>query len=100
MLARAVQEIVAVAQARSIALDSGVFQRTMDLIDSLPGSATASMQRDLTEGRPSELESQNGAVSRMGAAAGVPTPVNDFIYHSLLPIERGARGAHESAEMA
>ena len=32
------------------------------------------MQRDIIEGRPSELESQGGAVLRLGADAGVPTP--------------------------
>jgi 2-dehydropantoate 2-reductase len=52
----------------------------------------ASMQRDLMEGRPSELGSQNGAVVRMGLESGVPTPLHSFIYHSLLPQELRARG--------
>jgi 2-dehydropantoate 2-reductase len=39
------------------------------------------------EGRPSELEAQNGAVVRLGQTAGVATPLNTFIYHSLLPME-------------
>jgi hypothetical protein len=38
----------------------------------------ASMQRDIIGGRPSELESQNGVVVRMGVESGVPTPVNAF----------------------
>jgi 2-dehydropantoate 2-reductase len=42
-------------------------------------------------GRPSELEAQNGAVLRLGQAVGVPTPVNAFIYHALLPAELRAR---------
>jgi 2-dehydropantoate 2-reductase len=50
------------------------------------------MQRDIMEGRPSELEAQNGAVVRLGQEAGVPTPVHAFIYHSLLPSELRARG--------
>ena len=53
------------------------------------------MQRDIMEGRPSELEVQNGAIVRLGLTAGVPTPVNDFIYHSLLPQEKRARGEFE-----
>ena len=58
----------------------------------MPAAATASMQRDLMEGRPSELEAWNGAICRFGAGAGVETPVHSFTYHTLLPMERRARG--------
>ena len=58
-------------------------------------TATASMQRDIMAGRPSELHEQTGAVVRFGEAAGVATPVNRFIYHSLLPLEQKARGEIE-----
>jgi 2-dehydropantoate 2-reductase len=58
----------------------------------MPEGATASMQRDIMEGRPSELESQNGAVVRLGSAAGVETPVHRFIYNALRPMEMTARG--------
>ncbi len=63
----------------------------MAFVDNLPEEATASMQRDIIAGVPSELETQNGAVARLGSAAGVPVPVNDFIYHCLLPQELAAR---------
>jgi 2-dehydropantoate 2-reductase len=55
------------------------------------------MQRDIMEGRPSELEAQNGAVVRLGKAAGVPTPVAAFVYAALLPQERAARGRMAAA---
>ncbi len=42
--------------------------------------------------RRSELESQNGAVVRIGWEAGVATPVHRFIYNALLPMETLARG--------
>ena len=58
----------------------------------VPGDRTASMQRDLMEGRPSELDAWNGAIRRFGARAGVDTPVHSFTYHTLLPMERRARG--------
>jgi len=61
-------------------------------MDSMPPSGTASMQRDIMEGRPSELEAQNGAAVRLGQAVGVATPLNTFIYNSLLPLELKARG--------
>jgi 2-dehydropantoate 2-reductase len=50
-----------------------------------------SMQRDVMEGRPSELEAQVGAVVRIGDAAGVPVPLHRTIYAALLPLERMAR---------
>jgi 2-dehydropantoate 2-reductase len=43
------------------------------------------------EGRRSELDSQNGAVVRLGLEMNVPTPVNQYIYASLLPQELRAR---------
>jgi len=38
----------------------------MALLESVPPEATASMQRDVMAGRPSELEAQIGAVVRLG----------------------------------
>jgi 2-dehydropantoate 2-reductase len=49
------------------------------------------MQRDLADGRPSELEAIIGAVVRFGDQAGVPTPAMDYVYASLLPQENRAR---------
>jgi 2-dehydropantoate 2-reductase len=92
MLEEAMDEIVAVAQARGIALAEEAISRTMALIDGLPPGGTASMQRDIVAGRPSELEAQNGAVVRLGQEMDVATPLHTFIYHSLLPQERRARG--------
>jgi 2-dehydropantoate 2-reductase len=86
------QEIAAVAAARGIKLTVDSVASTMGKIDNLPGESTASMQRDIMAGLPSELSAQNGAVVRLGREAGVPTPVNEFIYGSLLPQERHARG--------
>jgi 2-dehydropantoate 2-reductase len=60
--------------------------------DSLPPEGTTSIQRDIMNGRPSELEYLNGAVVRLGKEMGVETAVNAFIYYSLLPVEMRARG--------
>ncbi|MGD2148241.1 MAG: ketopantoate reductase C-terminal domain-containing protein, partial [Anaerolineae bacterium] len=91
MLEGAMEEILAVAQARGVALPRVAVAETMAFIDALPTEGTASMQRDVMAGRPSELEAQNGAVVRLGEEAGISTPLNRFIYHSLLPQELQAR---------
>ena len=89
------EEVVAVAQARDIVLPEGAVRTAIDSLDRLPPNATASMQRDIMEGRPSELEYQNGAVVRMGQENSVDTPVNALIYNCLLPQELKARGQAE-----
>lgn len=92
MLQQSMQEVRAVARARGIHLQAEAAEETMAFLDGVPGDGTASMQRDVMEGRPSELDSQSGAVARLGQEAGVETPLHRFIYHSLLPLERRARG--------
>jgi len=91
LLEQAVHEAVAVGRARKIALPEDVVARTMKTIDGLEPGVIPSMQRDILEGRPSEIGSQNGAVVRMGLELGIPTPTHSFIYHSLLPQELQAR---------
>ncbi|RME78059.1 MAG: 2-dehydropantoate 2-reductase [Chloroflexi bacterium] len=92
MWLNAVYEVLAVAQARGIALTEEVAQKVIAYVDKLPPDATASMQRDILDGRPSELEYQNGAVVRLGREVGVDAPTHAFIYYSLLPQEMKARG--------
>ncbi|WP_136254305.1 2-dehydropantoate 2-reductase [Onishia niordana] len=92
LLEQVMEEITAVGRARGVALPDDAVARALTFIDTLPETSTASMQRDIMEGRPSELESQNGAVVRLGHAAGVATPINAALYAALLPQEARARG--------
>jgi 2-dehydropantoate 2-reductase len=92
LIERAMFEVAALARARGVNLPDAAVARNMRYVDSLPPDATASMQRDIMDGRPSELEQQNGAIARLGLEAGVPVPVNAFLYAALLPAERRARG--------
>jgi 2-dehydropantoate 2-reductase len=92
LLQEVMQEIDQVASAEGVRLPPGNVSKTLALIDSLPEPTTASMQRDIMDGRPSELEAQNGAVVRLGEKHGIPTPANRFIYDCLLPQELKARG--------
>ena len=93
MLRRAIGEVADLARARHVALPGDAVGRALGLVDSLPAGAMSSMQCDLQEGRRSELEWLSGAVMRLARIAGVPAPVNEFIYGSLLPSELRARGA-------
>jgi len=85
------QEIIAVAAARNISLPEKALQMIMTMYDDLVPESTASLQRDVMEGRPSELDAQIGAVVRFGHEADVETTQHTFIYRSLLPMELRAR---------
>jgi len=91
ILLQSMKEVFNIAIAIDVDLSKEVVEETMKFIDALPEEGTASMQRDIMEGRPSELNEQNGAVVRLGDVTGVQTPVNTFIYYSLLPLEMRAR---------
>jgi len=91
LLEHAMEEISLLARARKVAMEREAVRQAMAFIDELPYEGTASMQRDIMAGRPSELDAQNGTVVRLGKEAGVATPVNGMIYSSLLPLERRAR---------
>ena len=93
LLAAAIGEVAALARARGVKIREDAAPRTLAYFDGLPEDGTASMQRDIIEGRPSELEYQTGAVVRLARAASVPVPVNESLYRALLPAELKARGA-------
>jgi 2-dehydropantoate 2-reductase len=92
MAESALQEIIRVAQARDTGLPENAIPTIMNMYDGFPPDITSSMQRDIAQGRPSELEAQIGAVVRFGKEEDVATPLHKFIYHTLLPMELRARG--------
>jgi 2-dehydropantoate 2-reductase len=91
MMYQTSEEILAIAKAKGVNLPDDIIEKQFQIIKSQPYNTTASLQRDIMEGKPSELETQNGAIVRMGIELGIPTPVNSFIYHCLLPQENKAR---------
>jgi 2-dehydropantoate 2-reductase len=80
LLTQATTEIRDVALALGVQLPADVVPKTLAWIDNLPADGTTSLQRDILAGRPNELEAWTGAVVRLGDRAGVPTPVNGFLY--------------------
>jgi 2-dehydropantoate 2-reductase len=88
---RAIREIVDLARARGVDLGTEAVDRTLARFDGLNADATSSLQRDIIDGKPSELDAQLGAVVRLGRDVGVPTPVCEMLYDILLPQELKAR---------
>jgi 2-dehydropantoate 2-reductase len=87
---RALREMVAVASARGVDLGSDAVERTLERYDNMTPDSTSSLQRDIMEGKPSELEAQAGAIVRMAREAKVATPVCETLYALLLPQQRRA----------
>lgn len=91
MLINAFHETAAVARAMGVVIAENFVDETVQRLDNAPAGMMASMQKDMMEGRPSELNEQTGAVIRMGRAVGVPTPTHEKLLATLLPLEQKAR---------
>jgi 2-dehydropantoate 2-reductase len=91
LLAGIMQEVEALARAQSIPLDDDVVAKAMEFIDNSGPHIKPSMQLDVETGHRTELESMVGVIGRKGHQMGVPTPVADFVYSALLPVEVKAR---------
>lgn len=92
MMIDLITEIYLLSQKMGVKIESDFVEKTIPTIDALPYDATSSLTRDVWEGKPSEIEYQNGTVVRLGKKHGVETPINSFVYNSILPSELKARG--------
>ncbi len=91
MMIDLLNEIYALSQKMGINIEPGFVDQTVEFFDSLPYGANSSLTRDVMEGKPSEIEYQNGTVVRLAREYGVEVPVNQFVYYCILPMERKAR---------
>lgn len=85
------REIVAVGRAEGVSLPEGTEANGMAEIDVLPAAATASMQRDLMGGRPSELAGQFLPLFELARVHDILTPAIGTLYAALLPSELESR---------
>ncbi|TBW27951.1 ketopantoate reductase family protein [Gramella sp. KN1008] len=91
MMKSSAKEIIEVGKAKGIPLTKKHFDMVFEIINSQPKGTTASTQRDIMEGKPSELENFNGYIVKEGKRLGIETPSNRFIYECLKPMEAEAR---------
>jgi 2-dehydropantoate 2-reductase len=86
------REVLAVARARRAALADDAVQQALAWLDRGTSGFAGNMLGDIQAGRPSELETEIGAIVRLARGVGVDAPCHAFLYASLLPQERRARG--------
>ena len=92
LLIDAAGEAAAVARALGVSLPEDIAGLVDLQTRDMPKTGRASMLEDLEAGRPLELEFLSGAVVRLGAKAGVPTPIHAVAY-KLLAMHRDGRAA-------
>ena len=90
-LIQTAEEIVSVGKALGIDINESDIKASFSIIDNIDFDTTMSLQRDMMEGKPSELENFNGYIVHQGDILGIDTPVNDFIYYSLRLMEEKVR---------
>ncbi|HTS13960.1 MAG TPA: 2-dehydropantoate 2-reductase [Candidatus Limnocylindrales bacterium] len=85
VVARLIEETVAVARASGVRLPEKDFVQTgLSFFDTLLTAASSTAQ-DIARGKPTEIDSLNGLVVERGRELGIPTPVN-FTVHALVKL--------------
>jgi 2-dehydropantoate 2-reductase len=81
-------EVVATAGAYGISLDPGRMRAKVEHVLVHQREHKASMLQDIEAGRPTEIETINGAVVRAAAAKGVSTPVTQTLANLVRLIDQ------------
>jgi 2-dehydropantoate 2-reductase len=80
----------ALARAAGVAVPEGMPEKMRALLATFPSNHSASMLRDVEQGKPLELETIHGAALRLGERLGVATPATRRVYETLKPLADGA----------
>jgi 2-dehydropantoate 2-reductase len=84
-----IDECGAVAVTQGVTFDVDFMREINETF--APSRNIASMQQDLLQGRPTEIDYMNGAVAALGAEHGVPCPVNRALTAIIKAMETQAR---------
>ena len=85
-------EVVAVARAEGVDLPADYAEQRLAFADSVAYDMTSSMHHDLEHGNRLEVRWLSGGVAELGAARGVPTPLNRAIA-DILALHAGGKTA-------
>ena len=91
MLKTAIEEIFHITIQLGIDLNENIPAFILKSIDRLPEYITTSMLRDIMDGKPYELYFLLGSVVKVAKELDVYTPLNNNLFHSLIPFELKAR---------
>jgi len=74
---RAIAEVIAVGRAVGVQIPQDTEERVAHILNAFPDDFYPSVLHDLKSGRPTEMDSLGGVISRLGRKAGVETPLCD-----------------------
>ncbi len=83
MFQKMIREIMALSHAMGCALPDDMLETNMRILAGIAPSGTTSMQRDIAEGKASEVDGLVYEVVRLGDKYGVPTPAYDMAAQEL-----------------
>ncbi|MBZ5497435.1 MAG: ketopantoate reductase family protein [Acidobacteriia bacterium] len=87
----AMEEVHATGEALGVRMDADIVERQYQFCLRLGPGQKASMHLDLEQGKRLEIDAMSGAIVRLGAVQGVPTPVHRTIYAGLKMMDERAR---------
>lgn len=91
MLEEATREVALIGRAEGIDISEELIRVTLDMVRKQQPDTTASMQRDVMEGRPSEMPNFQGYLVRKAREHHLEVPFTEKLYALLLPQETEAR---------
>ncbi len=91
IMREAVAEAVAVAEARGIKIAHEKPLGQVEEVCRLTATNISSMLQDVLASRRTEIDAINGAIVKLGAEAGVPTPINTTLTALIHAIEAASR---------
>jgi 2-dehydropantoate 2-reductase len=89
LLRMLIEETIAVARARGIALPEAFAEERMAWFDRLPPVFKASMLEDLERGRRLELPWLSSRIHGLGKELGIATPANSAVHYGLILHQEG-----------
>lgn len=79
----AMWEVIRLAEKIGVTLGESDIERWRQILSGMNPDGYTSMMDDLLGGRPTELDMLAGTMMRLGKKHGVPTPVNEMLYHLI-----------------
>lgn len=83
----AMREVIVLAQAEGVPLGEADITAFHDVLHNMHADGKTSMLQDVEAGRKTEVEIFAGKVRQLGQTRGIPTPVNDVLFHAIRTLE-------------
>ncbi|MFZ0451440.1 MAG: ketopantoate reductase family protein [Desulfatiglandaceae bacterium] len=86
------QEVIALAEASGVNLVEKDIEDWYAFLDTLSPVGKTSMLQDIEAGRKTEIEIFGGKMVELGKELGIPTPVNQTLFHIITVLEQQVKG--------